>query len=118
MEALGDAIVAGEAPHAHDFLPPVGQRLGQSESGLQAALTEGLDNAEQFGDVLPARLLGEGFQAKQSADSFLHLVDGLELRIPGEELREALALDGIQASTAHPQDAQPSAVPAQLGTKL
>jgi|GEM_PF-4704747 len=63
------------APHAHDLLPPVGERLGQSESGLQAALIQGLDDVQQFRDPVPARLLGEGLQAEQSADFFLHLVD-------------------------------------------
>jgi len=40
MKAFGDAVVAGEAPHADDLLGPVGERLGEDESGLEPALAQ------------------------------------------------------------------------------
>ena len=51
MEALGDAVVTGEAPHADDLLGPVGEGLGEGESGLEAALTQGGYEGEELPDV-------------------------------------------------------------------
>ena len=57
MEASGDAVVAGEAPHQSDFVAPVVQRFAQSgqlrESGL-AQLVDGFEEADGQGLALPA----------------------------------------------------------------
>ena len=37
MEALGDAVVFGEAPHSSDFILPVGQGFGKREQRGEAA---------------------------------------------------------------------------------
>ena len=51
MEALGDAVVAGEAPHPDDLFDPFVEGFGEGESALQAALFEGFDQAELFGEA-------------------------------------------------------------------
>jgi hypothetical protein len=45
MEALSDGVVAGEALHADDLLSPVGKGYGEGKSGLEAALTQDVDEA-------------------------------------------------------------------------
>ena len=39
MEALGDGVVPGKAPHTGDLLGPFGQGFGKRSSGLEAAAT-------------------------------------------------------------------------------
>jgi hypothetical protein len=36
VEAFGDAVVFGEAPHASDLLPPGGEGMGQSDQRREA----------------------------------------------------------------------------------
>ena len=43
MEALGNGVVPGEAPHAANFLGPFGQGFGEGSSGLEAAASQGFD---------------------------------------------------------------------------
>jgi hypothetical protein len=54
MEALGDAVVFGEAPHAYDLVSPFGQGLRQRDSGLEAVLAHGVDEAEEGADMIAA----------------------------------------------------------------
>ena len=46
MEALGDAVAFGEAPHADDGLVPGGKSFRQRDDGLEAACFEGFDELE------------------------------------------------------------------------
>lgn len=39
VEAFGDAVVAGEAPHANDLLGPSGEGVGERDRGLEAVLS-------------------------------------------------------------------------------
>ena len=48
MEALGDAVVLGEAPHAGDLLAPGGEGLSQSNQGREAGGFEIPDGLEEF----------------------------------------------------------------------
>ena len=50
MEALRDAVVAGEAPHAGDFLAPVSQGLCEGEGWLKAAVAQLANKGEQLAD--------------------------------------------------------------------
>src|SRR5271154_4309156 len=43
MEAPGNEVVAGEAPHAYDFLSPLGRGPGKSVGLFKAPLPEGID---------------------------------------------------------------------------
>ena len=97
MEALRDAVVAGEAPHACDLLGPVGEGLGEGESGLEAALTQVGDVGEQSADVAATRGLGLVLESKQAAEALLNLVDALEGRMLDEEGFQAAPL--LRAST-------------------
>jgi hypothetical protein len=47
VEALGDAVVVGEAPHADDPLGPLAQGLCEGESGLEAALAQLVNELEE-----------------------------------------------------------------------
>ena len=58
VEALRDAVVAGEAPHAGYFLAPVSQRLCEGEGWLKAAVAQLLDKGEEFADLPSAGALG------------------------------------------------------------
>ena len=40
MEAFGDAVVAGEAPHASDLLAPGMERIAERNQGREPATTE------------------------------------------------------------------------------
>ena len=48
MEALGDAVVFGEAPHAVDLLLSGGEGLGQGDQWREAGGFEFTDGKEEF----------------------------------------------------------------------
>jgi len=48
MEALGNAVVLGEAPHASDLFTPGGEGLGKSEELREAGGLELVDGVEEF----------------------------------------------------------------------
>jgi len=48
VEALGDAVVFGEAPHAGDLLAPGGESLSQGEQWREAGGFEVIDGMEEF----------------------------------------------------------------------
>ena len=48
MEALGDAVVFCEAPHAGDLLAPGGEGLSQGDQGREAGGFEFVDGGEEF----------------------------------------------------------------------
>jgi len=54
VEAFGDAVVAGKAPHADDFLDPVGEGCSEGASGSEAAGLKGGNELEEFSDVVAA----------------------------------------------------------------
>jgi hypothetical protein len=60
MEALGDAVVFGEAPHAHYFFRPFGQGLGEGAGGFEAALAQRYDQFKERAGVPAARALAQG----------------------------------------------------------
>ena len=82
MEALGNTVVAGEAPHAGDLLDPFQEGFDEGENRLEAALPEGCDGLEELGDALAAGLFGEVFKAEQLADLLLHGIGRFEWRRP------------------------------------
>ena len=96
MEAFGDAVVAGEAPHPDDLLGPLGEGLGEGAGALQAAGLEGVDQTEQFPDMAATGGLGLVLKREQPAELFLEGIDALQGRIRGEESCQALALERIE----------------------
>jgi len=71
MEALGDGVVPGKAPHAADLLGPFGQGFGKRSSGLEAAATKGFDEAEELRGVVAALGRGLVFHAQEREETFL-----------------------------------------------
>ena len=118
MEALGNAVVAGKAPHPNDLLGPLGQGLAESGGGLEAAAAQGLDDAQQLGDVAKAGGLGLFLQTQEGAEPFLELVDALQGGLLGEEPLEPLPLDRIEPIGSGTRQPEPGAIPAQSRTQL
>ena len=71
MEALGDGVVPGKAPHTADLLGPFGQGFGERSSGLEAAATQGFDEAEELRGVVAALGRRLVFQAQEREEPFL-----------------------------------------------
>ena len=118
MEALGDGVVLGKAPHTADLLCPFGQGFGERGSGLQAAATQGFDKAEELRGVFTALGRGLVFTAQEREEPFLELVDALKGRMLAEEPVQVAALTRIETICPATQQAQPRAVPAQFRTEL
>jgi hypothetical protein len=47
VEAFGDAVVFGEAPHAGDFLLPAFESIGQGDDWSEATMGELLDDLDK-----------------------------------------------------------------------
>ena len=85
MEALGDSVVFGEAPHAGDLLLPAGQGVGEGDELREAALAELLDGEEElFGQGTALPLLAV-FVAEEIAEGVHLVVDGTEGGVTREE---------------------------------
>ena len=95
MEALGDGVVPGKAPHTADLLGPFGQGFGKRGSGLEAAATQGVDEAEELRGVFTALGRGLVFTAQEREEPFLELVDALKGRMLAEEPVQVAALTRI-----------------------
>ena len=94
VEAFGDAVGFGEAPHADDGLVPVGEWLRESDEGSKAARLESVDEVEQLRDQL-ASLAGIDVFVSHELGSALHLiVDGFEGWVLCEEALECELLAG------------------------
>ena len=118
MEALGDAVVAGKAPHADDLLPPVVDRLSEGDGGGEATGLEGLDEIEQLREVPATVPFGLSLEAEQGAEPLLELVEAMEGGLQRQEFAQALALSRLQPVVAFAQQVQPGAVPGQLRAEL
>ena len=71
VEALGDGVVAGVAPHAGYLLGPFGEGFSERTSSLEAAGTQGVDKTEQFPDMITALIRRLVLQAQQREEPFL-----------------------------------------------
>lgn len=92
MEAFGDAVLAGEAPHSGHLLFPVRQGLAQGPGEFEAAGFQGLDERQELWDQAAAFGRGLPADAQQGAELLLQFVDGLEGRLLPEHLGELDAL--------------------------
>ena len=118
VEALGDTIVFGKAPHAGDGFGPRAQGIGQRDEGFKAAGCKLLDEGEELSGqraAFPASavlLIEEGSQA-------VHLiVEGFEGWIGCEEFLEADFLSRREALGTHAQDGQGAAMVLDVGSDL
>jgi len=109
MEALGDAVVAGEAPHGDDLAGPSGKSVTQLHELRQAGLAQLVDGAQEARDqdlALPASAM---LLQKQVAEPLFEAVNefqrGIFFQIGGEP--ELLIGAQIVAVAAH-QRQQPA----------
>ena len=92
MEALGDAIVLGEAPHTGDGPFPVEQGSGECLQWFEIRVLELMDVSEENFGVCPALFLSLMFLVHKSAE-LVHLgMDGFECGVLFEELLKFLFL--------------------------
>lgn len=63
--AFGDAVVAAEAPHPHDFFFPVFQGLAEGFHGLESTVLEFLKQTQQLVDGFFAGLFVERLEFEQ-----------------------------------------------------
>ena len=75
VEAFGDAVVAGEAPHAGDFLPPGIQGIPELCEWREPATTERSHLAQETVGQLAALLGGTMLLQQQVAQSLFKRVD-------------------------------------------
>jgi hypothetical protein len=61
MEAFGDSVVAGEAPHAGDLLPPGMQDMAELDQWREPATTERADVGKEAACQLLAAFLVSRF---------------------------------------------------------
>jgi len=78
MEALGNAIVLGEAPHASDGLGPGAQRGSQSDERLEATGGEPVDEAQQLTGEGSAGAPGLVLEVEQGAQTLHFIIEGLQ----------------------------------------
>lgn len=78
MEALGDAIILGEAPHACQLLLPDAERPAELLEGIDADLFEIRDLPQQQRDQPPALPCGACLLQQKSAQALLEDVDRLD----------------------------------------
>ena len=97
MEALGDAVVLGEAPHAGDGLHPVRKGLGQGRQRLEGTVFEFSDMPEEFLDEAKTLFLGFVLLVHELADLVKVLIERFENGVLGEEFLEPLLLFGIES---------------------
>jgi len=93
MEAFGDSVVAGEAPHAGDLLAPCMERFAELQQWREPATTERRDFAEQALRQLPAFVLVMMLFQQQIAEPLLEAIDRFHGGFFAEVSREALPLD-------------------------
>lgn len=95
MEAFGDAVVFGEAPHAGDFLLPVFEGIGQGDDWSEAAVSElfnHMDEARSEGSALVSFLVAH---SHQGADALHLVIDRFQSWVAVEEFFESLCLDVV-----------------------
>ena len=92
VEALGDAVVLGEAPHAGDGFLPVEQGFGERLEWFEIGVPELADVPVKDFGVYSALFFGLVFSVHESAE-LVHLgMDGFECGMLFEELVKFLLL--------------------------
>ena len=102
VEALGDAIVFGEAPHTGDGLSPRAEGIGQGDQGIETALGALLDKVEELSGKRAAFPTPAVLLIKESADTVHEAVKRLQSGISGEKHLEAGGLSRGEPIRPHP----------------
>jgi hypothetical protein len=92
MEAFGDAIVFGKAPHGRQRFSPAREGLRQSQERGEATGCELINGSEEFLRQRPAGPLGLVLNIEESAAPIHGVIEGLESRIFGKEPLEVQAV--------------------------
>jgi len=110
VEALGDAVVFGEAPHGGQGFAPRVEGSGQRDQRLEAAVAQFFDGAEEFCRQRSALGLGAVFGVKQPPNIMHFFVQRAQSRAAPEEGAQALALGGSEVFRALAPECQEAAV--------
>jgi len=78
VEALGDAVVAGEAPHGDNLLAPAVQGIAELYQLRQAGLAQLVDGAQEARRQRLALPVAAVFLQQQVAEALLEAVDRLQ----------------------------------------
>lgn len=97
MEAFGDPVVLGEAPHAGDGFHPVPEGLSQGFEWLEGAVFEFIDMSEEFFDEARTLFFGFVLLVHELADLVEVLIEGLENGMLFEEFTESLLLFVVES---------------------
>ena len=54
VKTLGDAVVAGKAPHTDDLLGPFGEGFGEGDGRFEAVFSQSVNEPEKGADVMAA----------------------------------------------------------------
>ena len=92
VEAFGDAIVSGEAPHGGQGLAPGVEGLGESDQGSEGAGGELLNEEDEVSRGLEALAFGEVFSIHERAQGVHFFVERAET---GMGLEEGLQADKV-----------------------
>ena len=110
MEAFGDAIVFGKAPHGRQRFSPARERLSQSEHGGEATDFELINESEEFLSQRAAGTLCLVLNIEESAEPMHGVIERLESRIFGKEPLEAQAVSSRELVFSLTQGRQRAAV--------
>ena len=110
MEALGDAIVFGEAPHGGERFSPGRQGLSEGKERGEGAGFKLIDTIEEFLRERAAGAFCLMFEVEESAKSMHGVIEGRESRIFGKERPEALAVNGREVVLSFTQGSQGAAM--------
>ena len=92
MEAFGDGVVFGEAPHQSDGFDPLLESSGERLQGSQSGVIEVPDMQQECFEMLAALLSGLSFVLHEGSQSVHLLIDGFDGGILFEEAVSAQAL--------------------------
>jgi hypothetical protein len=110
MEALGDAIIFGEAPHGGERFSPGVESFCQGDQGGKGAGTKFVDDPEQSVDQGATCAFGLVFNIHEGTQGVHFLVDGLEGWMFGEELPEAQTIEVGEVVGAFAQSGEQASV--------
>lgn len=96
VEAFGDPVVLGEAPHAGDGFHPVPEGLGEGFKRFEGAVFEFVNVSEELLDERGTLFLGFVLLVHELTDLVKILVEGFENGVLFEEFLKPLLLPGTE----------------------
>ena len=97
MEALGDAVVLGEAPHAGDGFHPVPEGLSQGFQRFEGTVFEFVDVSQEFFDEARTLFFGFVLLVHELADLVKVFIEWFENGMLFEEFSESLLLFVVES---------------------